>query len=558
VQFAFRSLVLKQFLFFSPQYVWMAPAANLFILSLAGLALAALSTSRPRLVTVGRCVVALSFLCWAGFLTSVGGGVHHVALFVLAAGLAVSSARIVTTRPQGFQALIRRSSPWMCAGVVLATLGVHGSSWFGERERLAQLPAPLPGAPNVLLIVLDTVRPDRLSVYGYPEATSPQLAELAAGGAVFERAMATAPWTLPSHATMLTGRYPHDLSADWRTPLDDAAPTVAEVLSRHGYFAAGFVANAFYAGRESGLDRGFAHYEDYTVSAGQILNSSSLGQLVFSGRPNTSNLLRRLMFDGEIFGRKSAADINRDVLAWHASVGRRPYFAFINYLDAHAPYRPPAPFDQRFQGVGTAAGERAYVQAVAYLDDQVGRLLRDLRAQGGMENTVVIVTSDHGEQFGEHTLFRHGNSLYRQLLEVPLIVSFPGRIPAGVRVPGPVTLRDLAATMIDLTGVADARSIPGQSLRVRWQPADPSAPAGGDSAVVSTVSHGINSPVTVPVSRGDMVAIVADGWHYIRDGKGAEELYDFDRDVTEAANAAQAPAAAGTLLRMRELLRRMR
>jgi len=357
---------------------------------------------------------------------------------------------------------------------------------------------------------------------------------------------------------MLTGRYPQDLSADWLTPLDDAAPTVAEVLSRHGYMAAGFVANAFYAGSEAGLDRGFAHYEDYPVSIGQTMNSSSLGQLVFSGRPNTSNIIRRQFFDDELFGRKSAAEINRDVLAWHATIGERPYFAFINYLDAHAPYLPQAPFDQMFQNVDTAAGQRAYAQAIAYLDDQVGRLLRDLRAQGGMENTVVFVTSDHGEQFGEHTLFRHGNSLYRQVLQVPLIVSSPGRVPSGINVTEPVTLRDLAATMIDVTGVADTQSIPGLSLRTRWQPADPSASVSRNSAVVSAVSHGVNSPVTVPVSRGDMISVVADGWHYIKDGWGTEELYDFNSDVAEEKNAAQAPGAADTLMRIRELLRRRR
>ncbi len=351
LQFAIRSLLLEQLLFISPLYVWMAPAANLSILSMAGIAPAVLSAWRPRLVTINHGVVVFSFLCWSGLLISAGSGVHHLALFILAAGLAVSSARLVSARPRGFQTLVRHSSRWMCAGIALATVGVHGSSWLGERGRIAQLPEPPPGAPNVLLIVLDTVRADRLSTYGYPEATSPQLTELAAGGAVFERAMATAPWTLPSHATMLTGLYPKDWSADWKTPLDDAAPTVAEVLSRQ-------------------------------------------------------------LFSDELFGRKSAATINRDVLAWHTSVGQRP--------------------------------------------------------------------------------------------------------------------------------------------------ANPTAPAAEDSAVLSTVSQGVNSPATVPVSRGDMVSIVADGWHCIRDGKGTEELYGFDSDVAEANNAAESPEAADALVRIRERLRRIR
>ena len=141
--------------------------------------------------------------------------------------------------------------------------------------------------------------------------------------------MATAPWTLPSHAGMFTGRWPHELSADWFHALDSTHPTLAETLRARGYNTAGFVANTLYCGSETGLSRGFNHYEDYSISPGELLLSSSLGRTIAN-----NSRLRQLTGYHNIVNAKDAATVNADFLDW-VSRNQRPFFAFLNYFDAH-------------------------------------------------------------------------------------------------------------------------------------------------------------------------------------------------------------------------------
>ena len=192
----------------------------------------------------------------------------------------------------------------------------------------------------------------------------------------------------------------------------------------------------------------------------------------------------------------------------------------------------------------------AYDGAVAYVDDQLGRLLDNLKGQGLLDNTIVVVTSDHGEQFGEHGLFDHANSLYRPLLHVPLVLSFPPRLPAGTRVRQPVSLVDLAATILDLIPAAGGPTLPGQSLAPHWDPE--SASRIQERFLFAEVSKGINLPAWVPVSKGRMLSVVVDGMHYIRNGDGTEEFYDFDRDLAESENLAARPDAQAKLAAARK------
>ena len=159
---------------------------------------------------------------------------------------------------------------------------MFGGDWLKERRELCR-PLPPGDPPNVLLIVMDTVRADRLSLYGYHRPTSPALEALAKGGIRFDEARATAPWTLPSHASMFTGRWPHELDASWRTPLGTKFPTLAEYLGSRGYATAGFVANVEYCSSEFGLDRGFTHYEDYAFEPMTPLRLCFLGDVALKG-----------------------------------------------------------------------------------------------------------------------------------------------------------------------------------------------------------------------------------------------------------------------------------
>jgi arylsulfatase A-like enzyme len=237
-------------------------------------------------------------------------------------------------------------------------------------------------------------------------------------------------------------------------------------------------------------------------------------------------------------------------LRWQSSLGDRPFFAFMNLYDAHLPYDPPAPFDAMYDGGRTQLDR--YDGSIAYADHALGVLFDELARRGVLDRTIVVVSSDHGEGFGEHGLSGHGKSLYRTELNVPLVVRYPARVPAGARVRTAVSLRDLPATLLDLTGQGgEASRFPGTSLASLLS--DTTAVA---SAVVSEVSAGINTAPNEPVSRGAMKSIFDGTGHYIRNGDGVEELYSYRADPGETEDRAKRGAGRDTLGVYRELLRR--
>jgi arylsulfatase A-like enzyme len=360
---------------------------------------------------------------------------------------------------------------------------------------------------------------------------------------------------------MFTGRFPHELSADWLTPLDATYPTLAEVFSAQGYRTAGFAANLLYCTYETGLDRGFVRYEDYPITPRMIAHSSWLTRTF-------AEKFQGIIGNRQKLVRKSAAEVNENFTRWLSHQEQRPFFVFLNYMDAHSPYLPPEPFDLKFASKRPrdpwvredhkyAAEEidalmAAYDGAVTYLDHQLGLLFDELEHQGRLEDTLVIVTSDHGEQFGEHGLMGHANSLYLPLLHVPLVVSFPSRVPAGRRVPEPVTLRDIPATVVDLVGFEGKPHFPGHSLAPYWSTGhDPGRSA---AALLSEVSQSINLAAWLPSMKGDMKSLVMDGMHYIKNGDGREELYDFESDPAEERDLAGSEEGRRALERFRRSL----
>jgi len=184
---------------------------------------------------------------------------------------------------------------------------------------------------------------------------------------------------------------------------------------------------------------------------------------------------------------------------------------------------------------------------IAGLDADVGALLDSLEASGRLRNTLIVVASDHGEEFGEHGLFGHGNSLYRPALRVPLLVRFPSRAPQGIRLAAPVTLRDIPATVADLLGVDGWPEEAGASLARHWSGNGTTAP----DAVLSEVRFARNLPPQFPVSKGNMKSIVMNNWHYIRNGDGKEELYDLTRDVDEQVDLTASHSALLEQMRTR-------
>jgi hypothetical protein len=330
----------------SPHVIWMAPLANLVWLGVPAVGLFLLNTvvRRPG-IRVASTFVLLTIALVS--LVLMYQSMHKGAALVLCIGLAWQLA-IRLGRSEGFATLIRRTLPWLLVIPVVAGLVIAGSRWNRERRMLAAVPAAA-GQPNVLLIVWDTVRGQNLSLYGYDRPTTPFLERFAPEGIRFDRAMATAPWTLPSHGSMFTGRYPGELRARLRTPLADSFPRIAQAFTDAGYATGGFVSNVAYCSREHGLQRGFQHYEDYQITPGGIIGSSRLGRVLLE-QPRVRDLLNYY----DVPGRKTAKSVSEEFLDWIDRRNSRPFFAFLNYWDAHQPYLPPEPFRGRFS---TSPGE---------------------------------------------------------------------------------------------------------------------------------------------------------------------------------------------------------
>ncbi|HEU4400629.1 MAG TPA: sulfatase [Candidatus Polarisedimenticolia bacterium] len=315
-------------------------------------------------------------------------------------------------------------------------------------------------APNVLLVVIDTARADRFSFDGYRRDTSPRIAALAREGAVYERACTPAPWTLPAHASLFTGLFPSRHGADsGHLRLDDDLPTLAEAFRGAGYRTLGYAANPW-VGRQYRLDRGFDSYEE---------------------------IWRQVHGEEEDAG---ATRLNARVDRWltwrdgNQEARRQPFFLFVNYLEPHLPYNPPEPERSAFltPPVDAAAVERLrrfkhpeevryilgltalapgdlrilsdlYDGEIAYADRRVGELVDLLRRRALLDRTVVVITSDHGEEIGEHGFLDHKMNVYDPLLRIPLVLRYPPAVPAGQRIADPVMLQDLFPTLLGLAGI---------------------------------------------------------------------------------------------------------
>jgi len=497
---------------------------------------------------------------------------HRFAALFLSLAFGTQLARTAARRAAGFAPFVRRSVRWLAGLYLLVVIGLFSLSGLRERVARNALGEAQSGMPNVLLIILDTVRSANLSTYGYDRETTPNLSRIAESGVRFVHAFSTAPWTLPAHGSLFTGRYAHELEADWRVPLDDRFPTLAEELAKAGFFTCGSSANPDYATTEVGVGRGFLRFEDHTFSAGELLRSTPLTL------PITRNRMFRRLIGEDIMGRRRAPSVNRSAQRCIDDAGDRPFFVFLNYYEAHRPYLPPEPYRSRFvpDGEGldpravrvaepgddtlaskTAWAVNAYDGALAYLDAELGTLFDGLAASGALDNTLVIIASDHGEEFGEHRVFDHGHSLYRQALEVPLIVLLPGRDPTNVAVERPVTLRSIPATILDVLGLESESSIPGRSLAPLWTSDDAGirdeagtrdeAGIRDDSgtrvdSVLADVRKAIRQPEWYPASQGDLRSLVSEGFHYIVNrGTGEEELYDFAEDPSERVDLIETP-----------------
>jgi len=310
-------------------------------------------------------------------------------------------------------------------GVATVVLWVWGPpTWTPAAQR-----------PNLLLVTIDTLRWDHLGSYGYASDTSPVLDVLARRGVRFDTAVMHVPLTAPSHASMLTGLIPprHGIRDNGVFTLDPRLMTLAELLRTAGYRSAGFV-SGFPLERRFGFASGFDVFDDHMSRGGPSARAAYL--------------------------ERRADDTTTKVIEWLERSPRGtdvpPWFAWVHYFDPHAPYDPPREFAQRFSS--------PYDGEIAFVDQQIGRLLQHLDAQDNTPRTVVLITADHGEGLGDHGEDTHGVLLYDATIRVPWIMAGPG-IPAGVVSPTLARGVDVMPTLADFAGLPAPEGIDGRSVR---------------------------------------------------------------------------------------------
>ncbi|MFH1221387.1 MAG: sulfatase [Candidatus Eisenbacteria bacterium] len=320
---------------------------------------------------------------------------------------------------------------------------------------------PVSGPLNVVLIGIDTLRADHLGCYGYSRDTSPNIDRLASEGVRFETAISASPWTLPSFATVFTSLYPsqHGVGS-FLASMRTTFPTLAMMLLKLHYSTAAFVSSAALSA-DFKIDRGFEYYYAPSFSA-----------------------------------ERQADAITRDALKIIDRPLGKPFFLFVHYFDPHLPYSPPPPYAAKFnpgyQGpfsksftpemIGTNRDRRfdavkalsptdleqivsLYDGEIGFTDEAVGRLLAGLEERSLRRNTLILLLSDHGEEFLDHGGFEHGHSLFSELIKVPLIISLPGRLPKNKIVQRQVRLLDVTPTVLDLLGVLPDAHLEGVSLK---------------------------------------------------------------------------------------------
>lgn len=390
------------------------------------------------------------------------------------------------------------------------------------------------GPSNLILISIDTLRPDRLGTYGATAPTSPTLDELAATGVLYSNAAATSPWTLPSHASMLTGLYPNRHGLKERNhKLSDEIPTVASVLASTGFATVGIVNSAF-LNETRGLNRGFEsfHYEPEIARLGNVT-----------------------------VVRNAGPEITTRALDWLAARDARPFFMFLHYYDPHSDYAPSREYRRMFvdpysgtidgstvQLRQAAEGQRRlteedveharqlYDAEIRQLDDALAELIRHLDESGLSGSTALVITSDHGEEFMEHGRMLHGRTYFEEVIDVPLILHGPG-VPSGLRVDALASLTDVTPTILGLLDVVPPPGLQGIDLSGDWS----SDVGPRHSFVVAEAAHeNASGSIMIRDARYKLI--------YERLGARAR-LYDLERDPAERRDvASSSPEALARLM----------
>ncbi len=487
--------------------------------------------------------------------------IQPYALAALALGLTTAITRWFARDLDARLRWWARALPWSAGLAALAFLAIEGGGALTESLQTQRLPAARADAPNVLLVVIDALRADHVGSYGYPRQTSHAIDQMASEGVLFENAISTTSCTLPAHASLVTGLDAYQHRLDWNTSHQFGSSGIRrlpEAMLPLGYRTGAFSGNTFYFSREHGFGPGFLHFEDFYHSVPDMFWRTAFGGIA-------TRYVRYRIGLMDLPGRKHADDTVAAVTRWTDRDRERPFFAMINFMDVHDPYLPPQPYRGRFANGGSPGGVLnfprgvpesltpgqvqgemdAYDGAIAYVDDRLATLVATLRSQSPRD-LVVVVTSDHGEEFGEHGGYLHARHLYREAIHVPLVVWAPGRVPAGRRVTEPVSIASLPATIMEMLGHPD---FPAPSLVPLF-----GGPKGAWPAPQSLLRHRPWAPEHDPVHDGTLWSVVEQDWHYIEHEGRSPQLFDWQRDPRETTDLSGNPDAAAVRQRMSGVL----
>ncbi len=351
-------------------------------------------------------------------------------------------------------------------------------------------PKPPADATSVVLVTIDTLRADHVGAYGADFARTPTLDALAAEGVLFETAITATPLTLPSHATLFTGQDApqHGVRHNGTFRLAEEATTLAERFQAAGWSTGAFIGAVVLKAR-FGLAQGFDVYDDDVQG-----KKSAPGGFV----------------------ERTAGEVVDAATAWLDRT-EGPFFLWLHVYDPHMDHRAPEPFASQFP-------DRPYDAEIAYTDAQMGRLVEHLRARGRLDDTLVVMTSDHGESLGEHGERTHSTALYDSVLKIPLILRGPG-LPAGRVVPGVVRLKDVAPTILGQAGLPALEASDGVDLTPRFRAEAPGEPLTAYSETLATLlDHG----------WAPLHSIRTDEWLYVRSPR--PELYAVEEDPRQLDN----------------------
>ncbi|MCL6583010.1 MAG: sulfatase-like hydrolase/transferase [bacterium] len=350
--------------------------------------------------------------------------------------------------------------------------------------------------PNLMVITVDTLRADRLGCYGYKRIKTPQIDALASEGVLFEWAFTPTPTTLPAHASIFTGTYPitHGLRSNGTFALSEAALTLAELLKQQGYETAAFV-SAYVLDSRFGLDQGFNIYND------DLTSGVSAAMLQKERRAET---------------------VTRAAVQWLGSRKKEvPFFLWVHYYDPHTAYDPPQPFKDVY-------AHSPYDGEIAYTDSWIKVLINKLKEQGIYDQTLIVLSGDHGEALGDHGEDTHGIFLYEATLHVPLIFRYPPRVLKNTRISSLVRLIDIAPTLLDILGQKAPQGMQGVSLLPLLS---------GQKKDLNLVLYCETDYPRFTYGWSPLEGLRTAQWKYIRAPES--ELYNLANDPAEAKNLIQ-------------------